>query len=92
MLDIYLLDQSEIILGSFLEHFHKIYLLCGDVSRILFPGRRAPAHRAQGWNIPFKGTPHFDQVTQPELIEARALLIKARALWTMAAFSRRGGL
>ena len=33
---------------------------CGDVPRRISPSRRAPVHRAQGWNIPFRGTPHSD--------------------------------
>ena len=44
------------------------------------PGRRAPAHRAQGWNIPFRGTPHSDMVPHPFYTPMRVLLNCASSL------------
>ena len=66
-------DIFWIVLGITLKHI-CLFLLCGDVPRIIIPGRRAPAHRAQGWNIPFRGTPHSDMVPHPFYTPMRVLL------------------
>ena len=53
-------SRTKRTVGSFLDHFQK---KARRRAEHIFPKRQAPAHRAQGWNIPFRGTSHSDAMS-----------------------------